>query len=412
MVTGLIVHRDAISNVCREQLDAIARHGRAAGRPVRLRVYALGCQPRDSRVAVAADAAALAADAHFHESDVIHYHAGVYYPLFDSIHLAPRTARLSVTFHGITPPHLVPAAVRPQLLRAYRQAANLLLADTVVTTSRYLAGELARMGVARQRIAVVPLPAAFERLPDAALRPPPGPDLRLAYVGRLVPAKGLHDLIDAAAEVARACGGPLRVDLIGSKTFSDRIYLERLAARVTELGLNDVVRFRHDVGEAELQQLLLAADAVVIPSLHEGFCVPVIEALAAGCFVICSDAGALPETAGGLGRTYPAGDAAALARRLAEFAAARRRGECPTDGGLLPRAEWEARVAAYLPNFSRDRYHERFCAAIFDGLAEMSDEARAALLAARRQAAADLFPGAAPCRTTAVGDAVARALAG
>ena len=70
----------------------------------------------------------------------------------------------------------------------------------------------------------------------------------------------------------------LRLDLIGSRTFSDGAYLDGLRRFVAEHGLADAVRFSFDVPDAALPGHFLRADALVMPSLHEGFCVPVIEA--------------------------------------------------------------------------------------------------------------------------------------
>src|SRR5262245_31585176 len=146
-VSGVVVQRDAISNICREQVEALARFGRAQRRPVRLKVYALHTDVADSRIALARDAAAVAADGHFQESHLIVYQFGIRYPLFDSIHVAPRAARVAATYYGITPPALLPPAVRPALYESYRQAVNLHAADVVVTTSRYTAGHLLHTGL-------------------------------------------------------------------------------------------------------------------------------------------------------------------------------------------------------------------------------------------------------------------------
>src|SRR5262249_17017203 len=89
MITGVVVPRDAISNVCREQMEAIARSGRLHRRPVHLKVYACYASVPDSRIVMTTDPAAVAADPHFLASDLVLYHFGIYYPLFDSIHFAP-----------------------------------------------------------------------------------------------------------------------------------------------------------------------------------------------------------------------------------------------------------------------------------------------------------------------------------
>src|SRR5947209_15910140 len=101
IVTGVVVPRDAISNICREQLEAVARYGRLHRRRVRARVYACYADVPDSRVVTAPDAASVVADEHFLASDLVLYHFGIYYPLFDSIHFAPRGARTVVTYYGI-----------------------------------------------------------------------------------------------------------------------------------------------------------------------------------------------------------------------------------------------------------------------------------------------------------------------
>ena len=61
-------------------------------------------------------------DDHFLESDLILYHFGIVNPLFDSIHLAPPTAKVVVCYYGITPPDLVAEPQRSVLYESYRQA--------------------------------------------------------------------------------------------------------------------------------------------------------------------------------------------------------------------------------------------------------------------------------------------------
>jgi glycosyltransferase involved in cell wall biosynthesis len=66
----------------------------------------------------------------------------------------------------------------------------------------------------------------------------------------------------------------------------------------------------------ELINLVQGARAVVVPSLYEGFGLPVLEAMACGVPVVATDGGALPEIVGDAGVTVPRGDAAALAAAL------------------------------------------------------------------------------------------------
>jgi glycosyltransferase involved in cell wall biosynthesis len=412
LVTSVVVPRDAISNVCREQLEAVARYGRLHRRRVDVKVYACHAGVPDSRVVTTGDPAAVVSDEHFLASDLVLYQFGIYYPLFDSIHYAPRAARTVVTFYGITHPALLQEGVRDCMYHSYQQAANLHAADRILTTSRFLSGELERMGVPPAKVSPIFLPASFERLPDPGRKPPPGETLRLVYVGRFVSAKGVHDLLQALDTFVRRTGRAVQADLVGSATYSDRAYLEGLQGFLAARGLGAAVRFHFDIPDAELAELLLEADALVIPSYHEGFCVPVIEAMACGCFVIASDAGALPETSGGLGRLFRVGNAGELAGRLEEFAGARDRGGYVTESGYLDRAEWQARARAYTAGFSRARFQERFWDAVLGDLVQPDEEVRRGLVRGSRRVLDGLRAGpAAPAEFRSVYARVAEALA-
>jgi glycosyltransferase involved in cell wall biosynthesis len=66
--------------------------------------------------------------------------------------------------------------------------------------------------------------------------------------------------------------------------------------RAADLG--DRVRFAGEVSDAELQRLYAGAAALVLPSLYEGFGLPMLEAMKLGCPVLSSTAGSLPEVGG------------------------------------------------------------------------------------------------------------------
>ncbi len=79
-----------------------------------------------------------------------------------------------------------------------------------------------------------------------------------------------------------------------------------------ELGLTDRVQALGRVSADELAELYRSAAALVFPSGYEGFGLPVLEAMSAGCPVITSDAGALPEVVGDGGLVHPVGDVGAM----------------------------------------------------------------------------------------------------
>lgn len=91
--------------------------------------------------------------------------------------------------------------------------------------------------------------------------------------------------------------------------------LERLAER---LGIVSKIRWLPTLNEQELVTVLQAAQALMQPSLVEGFGIPALEAMAAGCPVIASDTPALVEVLGGAGLHAKVGDAAGLATAMAK----------------------------------------------------------------------------------------------
>jgi glycosyltransferase involved in cell wall biosynthesis len=101
-----------------------------------------------------------------------------------------------------------------------------------------------------------------------------------------------------------------------------------LRDRAAELELTDDTRFLGWVGPAELEALYASASCFVFPSLYEGFGLPVLEAMARGVPVACSDRASLPEVAGGAARLFdpeqPQAIAAAIEALLFDPQEARR----------------------------------------------------------------------------------------
>ncbi|HLF26208.1 MAG TPA: glycosyltransferase family 1 protein [Anaerolineae bacterium] len=113
----------------------------------------------------------------------------------------------------------------------------------------------------------------------------------LLYLGTLQPRKNLSRLIEA---FGRSHAHDRQLVIAGKKGW---LYAG-LFAQVEQLGLADRVIFPGYVAEADKAALISGALALVFPSLYEGFGFPVIEALACGTPVICSQTSSLPEIAG------------------------------------------------------------------------------------------------------------------
>jgi glycosyltransferase involved in cell wall biosynthesis len=134
------------------------------------------------------------------------------------------------------------------------------------------------------------------------------PDGYLLFVGRLVPEKGCHTLIEAFGRVASE--RPLV--LAGAGVFEDA-YVERLEAQAARIGR---VRFLGFVTGARLHALYRHATLVVHPSQMEGLSVTLLEALSHGCALLVSDVPENLEATHGAAATFRVDDPADLARQL------------------------------------------------------------------------------------------------
>src|SRR5262249_35754095 len=109
--------------------------------------------------------------------------------------------------------------------------------------------------------------------------------------------------------------------LVIAGTITDPPYAARLQSLCRELGIVDAVRFVGEVRHAELPRLYRRAEIFVQTSLAETFSHPLVEAMASGVPVIASDLGVAREVCADAVSYYPAGDSAALERRMRELMA-------------------------------------------------------------------------------------------
>lgn len=168
---------------------------------------------------------------------------------------------------------------------------------------------LCRFGLDGRRVHVVPL-GVDHRLfrppgPDA-VRPPLPPGPFLLYVGHMRPHK---NLARAAAALA-SLNLPHTFVIAGRK---DKVFYPALRDEVARLGLAERVAFPGYVPPADLPGLYAAADALVFPSLWEGFGLPVLEAMACGCPVVAGGVAAVREAGGDAAVYVDCHSAAAIA---------------------------------------------------------------------------------------------------
>ena len=116
----------------------------------------------------------------------------------------------------------------------------------------------------------------------------------LLMVGTLEPRKNHAAALRALARL-KAWGWPHRLLLVGGQGW----LFEPIRRQIEAEGLGGDVHFAGYVPDDDLPPLYSGAAAVLVPSLYEGFGFPVLEAMACGAPVVCSNASSLPEVAGG-----------------------------------------------------------------------------------------------------------------
>lgn len=192
---------------------------------------------------------------------------------------------LVVTVHDLVPV-LYPETMTPWS-RAYGRATLdhvLAAADLIVTPSQDTANDLNRLlKVNPDRIRPV-----WNGVDDIFFsRPAPATDAApyVLFVGSLEPRKNLGRLMDAM-KLLRASGFPHRLMVVGGGGWG-AVNLD-----------SNLVTLAGQVSDEELHSLYARAACVALPSLHEGFGLPAVEAMASGAPVVAGRSGALPEVTG------------------------------------------------------------------------------------------------------------------
>lgn len=211
-------------------------------------------------------------------------------------------------YHNLTPAHFF-APYDPQLFRLMvigrRELATLARrVDLAIGVSEFNRQELETLGFGET--AVVPLVVNTARLTEA----PPNPALQeilsdgfqnILFVGRLAPNKRLEDHIRLAEHYKRYVDTEYRFIFVGRTDSVPRYYCT-VRALIGEFRMPpERFIFTGPVPDEELAIYYRYADAYVSLSEHEGFCAPLIEAMASDVPILAYAAGAVPETLGGAG---------------------------------------------------------------------------------------------------------------
>jgi glycosyltransferase involved in cell wall biosynthesis len=231
---------------------------------------------------------------------ILHYSLGS--PLNDAYREWNRGRRVLV-YHNITPARWfkgVNERVAVDIERGISELPALCsLSDAIWADSRFNASEIEALGFSASVLDLPIDPARWDRPRNqgifdavAATR-----GVNVLHVGRLAPNKCVEDIIKSFYFLHRHMQQRSTLWLVGIDTDTE-LYsfgLRRLAA---SLGMEDAVKFLGCLADEEVRALYEACTLYVCMSEHEGFCLPIIEAMHFGLPVIAFGAGAVPDTVG------------------------------------------------------------------------------------------------------------------
>jgi len=371
LYSGILVKHDAVSNSLILKVKILQDLCRS-GADIDISVFTRASDYTGTYIRSLDSVEQLLRRQEFWDADIHMFEFAMRYDLFDSVFVIPHDRRIVVTEHNTTPPELVDDPVmKRECELSLVQRQNMALAHRVICDSEFNMELDRRIGLPDGMLTVMHLPPGHRPFTETE-RPENGSGrrrVRLLYVGRFVRAKGIGDLLAAVEALWNSGENRFDLTLVGNPAFAEETVAHRVSDFAQRHDGDGMARMVTNAGDEELAALYAHSDALVIPSYHEGYCVPAVEALTAGRYVIGYDAGNLPNVLGGLGSLVPAGDVDALAEAISAFidsvceADASGADEAlPTDRGSMSRTGWSEAVTRHLEGYSQANYERLFLA--------------------------------------------------
>ena len=252
--------------------------------------------------------------------DIILFHYSTGTELIDFINDFP--CRKILVYHNITPADYFEKINRKvaSRCRAGRKKLHTLTNsfELALGDSSYNKKELDTMGF--PQTGVLPIIVDFSSYKRCLKKYPAFPYIKthfptLLHVGRAAPNKCLEDILKIVY-FCQKYAPDLRLKLVGSH-YDTETYVRALEEMIHRLNLSHVSITGH-VSTLELVQTYLASSIYLCASEHEGFCVPLVEAMYFGIPIIAYRAAAVPETLGDAGLLFDEKDAPAMAEAVLE----------------------------------------------------------------------------------------------
>jgi glycosyltransferase involved in cell wall biosynthesis len=278
--------------------------------------------------------------------------------------LARLPCKRIVRYHNVTPARFllgVSQALAEPCRQGREQVQELARAGCALylSDSGYNQRELVTQGAEAARCQVVPPFHHIERL--AALEADPevmsacrDGRVNILFVGRVAPHKGHLALLEAFAVYHRLYDAESRLLLVGKEDPRLDIFNGWLREQARRLGVESAVTFTGEVSEERLKAYFEVADVFVSASEHEGFCVPLVEAMALRLPIVAHGTSAVPDTVGTAGLLWDAPDSFILAESI----------DCVVTDASVRTALEERGFRRYQERFHHQRIEQRFLDAV------------------------------------------------
>lgn len=267
------------------------------------------------------------------EELLLHFSLGS--PLND-VYAESVSCRRYLIFHNLTPAHWF-KGVNPRIVKDIEEGAKQLPelcnhSDRVFADSRFNASELAKLGYEAEVLELPVDPARWDAPSNPGIRDLVRGEnaLHVVHVGRLAPNKCIEDIIKSFYFLHHYLEPNSRLWLVGIDIDTE-LYSFALRRMVYEFELDRAVNFVGCLADSELRALYEEASVYLCMSEHEGFCLPVIEAMHFGLPVVAYASSAIPDTVG--------------------------------SGGVLVREKRHAEIAALMIELSKDTALRQRCVA-------------------------------------------------
>lgn len=289
ILTPSLSTADAVSNDIRGEFDALKRTGH--------------------NVKIFSDLAPVRKFLKDPEDILIYHHSRGWHPGVQLVR--ELRCRRVIRYHNVTPAEFFKGFNRTaedQCERGRSELTDLVAAqcDLYLSASSFSMQELLAIGADPSKSFVVPPFHLIDRLlsinaDKTIVKQYSGDTVNILTVGRVVPHKNIHHLIEVFAHYHHDYNNNSRLIIVGTGGEGLNAYSQLLYRVVEQLNLAKAVVFTGSVSDEMLKAYYLVADAFVTVSEHEGFCVPLVEAMSMKLPITAYASTAIPETLGDAG---------------------------------------------------------------------------------------------------------------